>query len=232
MRKFDLHEQISSLPKTLVDDAFNKIDQSYGDVLTNGWSTSYTDVYGSSVTSTGPDGLALFSAVHSNDTTTRTYSNLISDGVNNDPILSRAAIVKSVSNAGVYVDPNGLNRPIMLDTLIVGQANWDLAERLVFSPGVVGTANVDINPVKSRIRKIVTWPRLDTRTGGTDTSAYWFLADSRRVGESLKSKFAQRPEMAPPEVVYANKNWEYSIDYFYVHGIGYQAYIRGSRGTA
>ena len=72
MRKFDLHNQIESLVRSLTVDAFDKIDQSLADVLLRGFSaTSYADVYGSTVAAVGPDGLALFTASHSNNLTGR-----------------------------------------------------------------------------------------------------------------------------------------------------------------
>lgn len=233
MRKFDLYEQIESIVKSITDDGFQKIDQSYADVLTNGWATSYTDVYGKSISSVGPDGVALFSASHSNNLNSGVFSNLLKDSAaQTDPVLSRDAIVTSRAQAMRFTDPNGVIRPVMLDTLIVSAASEDLAERIVFSSGVQGTPNIDMNPLKGKISKIIVWPRIDVRTGGTDTSAYWFLADSRHVGETLKSKFAERPSLDAPHEVYENKNWEYSIDYFYTVGLGYMPYIRGSRGTA
>jgi len=232
MRKFDLHDQIETTVKSITQDAFHKVDQSYADVLTNGWSTSYTDVYGRSIGATGPDGLALFSSVHSNNINSSTFSNLLLDDAGNaDPVLSRAAIVESRARAMRYSDPNGLVRPINLNTLVVSAANEDLAERIVFSSGVQGTPNVDNNPLKGKVSQIIVWPRLDVRTGGTDTDQYWFMCDSSKVGESLKSKFAERPSLDAPEEVYENKTWEYSIDYYYTTGLGFPAYIRGSRGT-
>lgn len=234
MRKFDLHDQIESIVRSISSDGFHKIDQSYADVLTNGWSTSYTDVYGSTTSATCTDGLALFSSVHNNNINSSTFSNLLLDSAGTaDPILSRDAIVASRARAMRYVDPNGIMRPIMLDTLVVSATNEDFANRIVYSSGVQGTNNVDINPMKGKITKgIIVWPRTDTRTGGTDTSAYWYMADSRNVGQSLKSKFAERPSLDAPEEIYENKTWEYSIDFYYTTGLGYPAYIRGSRGTA
>lgn len=233
MRMFDLYDEIEYLVKTLAEDAFHKIDQSYADVLTNGWSTSYTDVYGKTVSGTGTDGLALFSASHTNNLNGNVFSNLLvaSDGTTADPVLSRDAIVASRAQAMKYRDPNGLVRPIMLDTLTVSAKNEDLANRIVFSGGVQGTPNVDTNPVRGWIRSVLVWSRIDTQTGGTDTSNYWYMSDSRKVSETLKSKFAERPSMDAPEQVYANKDWEWSIDFFYTTGLGFPAYIRGSRGT-
>ncbi len=51
MRMFDLFGKIEAEVKNLTSDAFDSIDQSMADVLLNGWATSYTDVYGDTVTS-------------------------------------------------------------------------------------------------------------------------------------------------------------------------------------
>ena len=56
MRKFDLFDQMQSLVRSLIDDSWSKIDQSLADVLLNGWSTSYVDIYGKTVSGLGPDG--------------------------------------------------------------------------------------------------------------------------------------------------------------------------------
>ena len=76
------------------------------------------------------------------------------------------------------------------------------------------------------------WERLQTRTGGTDTSNYWFMYDSTRVKESLQAKFALRPSLSPPEQVFESKNWKWSVDYYYDLQRGFPAYVWGSTGTA
>ena len=232
IRKFDRYDKAEDLVRSITDDAWDGIDQSFADVLTFGWSTSYTDVWGASVTSTGPDGESLFNSAHSNGTSSTTYSNLINDGTNNNPTLSRAAVVESRSLSLVYKDPEGKVRPIKLDTLLVPANLEDLAERIILSNQMSGVADNDINPLKGKIKNIVVWPRLDTRTGGTDTSNYYFLYDSRKVKESLQALFAERPELDPPEEVYENKNWDYSIDFYYNILHGFPAYIRGSNASA
>ena len=227
MRKFDLYNQIVSVIKSLPEDAFDKIDQSYADALLYGWANSYTDVYGKSVSALGPDGVMLFNASHTNNLNSSVFSNIIGS---ND-VLSRDAIVSARVKARLHQDPNGLNRPVHLDTLIVSPVLEDLAERILYSPQLPGSPNNDINPLKGKIKKLIVWDRLATRSDGTDTSAYWFLADSSKVGESLKSKFAERPSLDAPEQVYRNKNWEYTCDFYYTIGLGYPAYIWGSNGT-
>lgn len=233
MRMFDLHDQIEGVVRSITEEAFDLIDQSMADILLYGWSTSYTDVYGQSVSATGPDGLALFNSAHTNNLTTRTFTNLIQNSSGTaDPALAVNPVANAIRQAMVYTDPGGLVRPIHLDTLVVAPRNWDLAERIVQSDLLQGTGNNDINPLKGRIRKIIVWERLETRSDATDTSQYWFMFDSQKVGESLKALFAERPSLDPPEQVYKNKNWDYSLDYYYALGRGFPAYIWGSRGTA
>lgn len=231
MRKFDLYDKINGLPKTMADDAWDKIDQSMADVLLNGTQTSYTDVYGKLVSAVGPDGKALFSASHDFNVGSLTYSNIITDGTNSNPALSREAIVKTRAIASRQKDANGQVRPVMLDTLIVSVENEDLAERIIFSSNISGSMNNDMNSLKGKIKKLIVWPRLSTRGDGTDTSNYWFMCDSTKVGESLKAKFAERPSIDAPNEVYDNKNWEWSCDFFYALGIGHPAYIYGSTGV-
>lgn len=230
MRKFDLYDQIQALPRTLVDDAFDNIDQSMADVLLYGWSTSYTDVYGASVSSVTVDAKALFSAVHDFNVGVRTYSNIISDGTNTNPALARAGIVKTRAIARRYKDAVGKTRPVHLDQLVVGPTNEDLAERIVFSQQISGNNNNDVNALKGKIKKITVWDRLDYDSAGTDKSAYWFLVDTTQVAESLQALFAERPELDAPEQVYENKNWTYSLDFFYTIGLGLPAYVYGAKG--
>jgi len=228
MMKFDLHDQISQLPKTLVEDAFDKIEQSLADVLLNGFSASnYADVYGVSVPAVGPDGLALFSTVHSNNINSNTLSNIITS----NPALSRQAVITARAQGRTHKDPNGIKRPINLDTLIVPVALEDLAERLLNSDLMPGSSYNDVNSLKGKITTLIVWECLDTRTDGTDTSAYWFMADSSKVGESLQCLFAERPTLDAPSQVYSNKNWEYSCDFYYAIGRGYPAYIFGSNAS-
>lgn len=231
MRKFELYDEMNSLVKSITEDAWDKIDQSMADVLLKGWSTSYTDVYGNSVASTGPDGLALFSASHTNPINSNTRSNLIVDSsANTDPILSRATIVHWRAQGMKALDVNGLVRPINYDTVIVSPEKVDLAERILYSEYLPGSANNDKNTLKGKVN-IVVWPRAAVASDGTDTDDYWFMYDSKLVKESLKALFAERPSLDAPEEVYANKDWEYSMDFYYALGRGYPLYVAGSKGT-
>jgi len=226
MRKYDLHNQIDTLVRSIVDDAWSKIEQDFADTLLYGFSNSYTNVYGKTTSGLCADGKCLFNAAHDSPSGSTTFSNII----NSNAPLSREAIVAARKAALTYKDPNGQIRPVILDTLVVSPTNEDLARRICESQQLSGTANNDINPLYGKI-KVVVWPQLEARSDGTDTSAYWFMYDSRKVKESLKCLFGERPSLDPPEQVYENKNWEYTLDYDYVIGRGWPAYIYGSNGT-
>lgn len=233
MRMFDRYDQMEEIVKDNVNFAFDRIDQSQADLILNGFTgSSYTDLYGFSQTNLAVDGVVLFSASHTNNLNADVFRNLIrnSAGTSN-PGLSRDAIVKARADGRTYRDPNKANRPIVLNTLVVSATNEDLAERTVYSSGVVGTPNVDLNPLKGKVSNIVVWSRLDTRSDGTDTSAYWFLADGKAVTKTLKSPFAQKPQMAEATQVHDSLNWEYPIDSYYTMFAGHAKNIFGSTGV-
>lgn len=231
MRIFDLYDEIETVVRSITDDAFYKIDQSMADVLLYGFSSSnYSDVYGSSVSAVGPDGLAVFSASHSNNINSNVFSNIITYGTVN-PVLSREAVVAARAKGRVYKDPVGKSRPINLNVLLVAPSKEDEAYRMINSSQISGSFENDINPLKGKV-EIVVWEKLETRSDGTDTSAYWFMYDSKRVGDSLKVIFREKPTLDAPEQVYKTKNWDWSIDYYYTLGRGYPAYIFGSNATA
>lgn len=231
MRKFDLYDQIDSIVRSATEDAFYKIDQSMADVLLYGFSASnYTDVYGASVSAVGPDALALFSASHSNNINSNVFRNLIYYSTVN-PALSREAVVDTIRRGRIHKDPTGHSRPVKLDVLLVAPSKEDEALRIINTEKLPGEFINDTNMYLNGKVRVQVWEKLETRSDGTDTSAYWFMYDSKKVGESLKALFAERPSLDAPEQVYKNKNWDYSIDFYYAIGRGYPAYIWGSNGT-
>jgi hypothetical protein len=233
MRKFDRYDQIKAIVKGLADGFFDAIDQSHADLLTNGFTgTSYTDVYGFAQSNLAADGVLLFSASHTNNLNATTFSNLITNSAGTaNPAIDRASIVKTIATGKKYKDPNKLNRPIKMDRLLVSSTNYDLAQRIVYSAGVQGTPNVDSNPLRSDVNALVEWSRLDTDAAGNDRSARWFMCDSRNVKSTLRSPFAQRPMMYPPEEVNDSKTWEWTGDMFYSMGADHPKNIAGSTGV-
>lgn len=228
MRKFELYNEIETLIRSEGEAAFDLVDQSMADRLIHGFESSYLDPYGEVVSNIGPDGQPIFSTSHTNPINNETFSNVIREGSTQNAPLSRQAIIDTMNMAKTYKDPAGLVRPIRLDTIVVPPSQLDLAERLIGSEYLPGSANNDRNPLYGKIRNIVEWERLEVASDGTDASSMWFLADNNKMKESLKCIFAERPTLDAPEEVYRNKNWEYTLDYFYVLGNGFPAYIFGS----
>ncbi len=233
MRMFDRYDQIQEIVQDNTEFAFDRIDQSQADVLLNGFTgTSYTDLYGYNQSNVTPDAVVFFSASHTNNQNAGTARNLIRNAAGTaNPGLDRAAIVTARKDGRINRDPNSANRPVVLDRLIVSATNEDLAERVVYSSGVAGTPNVDLNPLKGKISNILVWSRCDLRGDATDTSAYWFLASSTRSNKTLKSPFAQKPTMYAPDLVSDSRNWEYDLDAYYTLGLLYPFFVWGSTGV-
>ncbi len=233
MRMFDRYDQIQEVAQDNTQYAFDRIDQSQADLILNGFTgSSYTDVYGYTQSNLTADAVVLFSASHTNNQNANTARNLIRNAAGTaNPALDRAAIVTARKDAKINRDPNSANRPIDLNLLVVSATNEDLAERTVYSSGVAGTPNVDLNPLKGKVNNILVWSRCDTRGDAVDTSAYWFLAASQFVKKTLKSPFAQRPMMSAPTQVHDSLNWEYPLDSYYTLGALWQFGIWGSTGV-
>ena len=195
MRKFERYDQMQELVRSEVDYAFDRIDQSQADLLTNGFSgTTYTDIFGNSQSNTSPDAVVFFSASHTNNQNGNTARNLIrSTAGTANPALTRDGIVSARKDGKQHKDPNSVNRPITLDTLIVSATNEDLAERTVYSDGVVATPNRDMNPLKAKVKNIIAAPRGKAATvtapqapsvinpdGTPSWTAFW--AEIKRLG--------------------------------------------------
>lgn len=233
LRIFDRYDEAGALARTLIDEAWHGIDQSMADVLGNGFSSSaYTDYWGASVSATGPDALAVFSASHSNLQTSATFSNLMTypSGTSN-PALSREALVRNVQLGLTYTDVNGLNRPVRYKTLLVPPGLFDEAVRHTKSEQISGSNENDTNQFLRGMLEVKVWEKLQTRTGGTDTSAYWYLYDPKKVKEGLKVIFKQRPKLSPPVVFDPNDVWTYTLDFYYMLQRGQMHGIRGSTGA-
>jgi len=236
VRKFwrEKNGTVMTQVKSATDKTYDDIDQAGADALTNGWATSYVDVYGRTVSGVCPDGLCFFNAAHTNAVSDATYSNIIHDGTNPNPTISRDAIIKTRALARKHREPTadgvGVLKPVLLDTIYVSGDLEDEAIRIVESAKLPGSPNNDTNKALKSM-KIVVWERLAVDGRGVDRSAYWFLGDSRKVKESIFYIQSQKPVMYSPEEAPENKTWVYKLDGYYTIGRGWAAYLWGSNGT-
>lgn len=213
--------EVKALPKNLVNDAYDKIDQSLAEVLNNGQSTSYTDVYGDVVSNTTGDGVALFSASHKVSSSSAVFSNIIYSGTNN-PAFSETAVTAARTQGATFTNSSGQLAPIMFDTLIVSTSVAPAAYKLVNSEQVVGSAYNDANPYYKAF-DVIEWPRL--------TSGSWYLANRAMLDDAFFVGFAQKPELDMPEEMPRNKNWLYTLDFYYYIQRGNPMGIFQSLGT-
>lgn len=232
MIMFDRKDVMKQLVKTAVDTTFSQIDQSFADLILNGFTgTSFTDVWGRTQTNVAEDAVVLFSASHTNNLNAGTKRNLIRNAAGTaNPALDRDPIVKARADAMNHRDPRNVSRPVNLTQLIVGGTNLDFAQRLCYSSGVANTPNVDNNPLKGTVT-VTPWARLDLRSDGTDTSGYWFMADPSLVKDSLKAPFAQKPQLTAPSTIPSSLNLEYVVDAYYAIKAAWPFGIWGSTGA-
>lgn len=225
VRIYDEYDLLDDEIDAVMDDMVNKIETCHYDVLNNGWDTSYSNVFGETVTSTWPDGLALFNAAHWKHTgigsSAGTFTNIINDGSNTNPVLSFTALDKARQVGKLYSDTHVVKRPINFDTLLVGPDLETLAERIIYSSQLQGTDHNDINPLKNKF-KIKVSPYVD--------SGKWFLYDSQKLGKTLKSFYRTRPMVKPPKEFEANDNWHYILKTRFAYGFSFAPYILGSKG--
>lgn len=225
---------IQDTVKAYIDDAVDKIDQDIADVFNNGFGTTYTNVYGQSVTAVCPDGQALFSNAHTlpnADGSTTTFSNLVNDGSTDNPALSRPALVNTIAVAGEHMGANGILRPVELDTLYVGTGLYDEAVRIVESDKVSGSNNNDTNSSIKQL-KVVKWARLGFNGRGVQKNTQYFLADSKKLrAGAIKFHSAQMIEFGKSKEGTENQDWVYPMDAFYTISRNQPQFIYGSTGV-
>lgn len=225
VRLYDEYDILNDEIDSLSEDMKNKIQKAHYDVLNNGWSTSYSNVFTETVTAIWPDGLPLFSSVHHKHTGVGagggTFSNIITDGTYTNPVPSFTALDKARQTGLLFTDTHNVQRPINFDTVICWPDLETLFQRIINSDQMYGTGNNDINPLKGRF-KIIVSPYIGT--------GKWFVADSNKVGKTLKSHFRTRPMVKPPKEFEPNDNWHYVFKTRFAYGFSYSPYILGSKG--
>lgn len=225
LRIYDEYDQLDDEIGSVMEELADKLQTSHYDVLNNAWSSSYTNAFGETVTATWPDGLTLANASHHKHTgvgsSGGTFSNVINDGTNSNPVLSFTALDKARQVGKLFKDTHVVNRPISFDTLLVWPDLETLAERIVNSSLMYDTANNDINPLKGRF-KIKVSPYVD--------SGKWFLYNENKAGKTLKSFFKTRPMIKAPKEFEPNDNWHYVVKTRFAYGFSYAPYILFSKG--
>ena len=222
MKRYNEIGSMKERIRSIVDDWMEKIEQSLADILLYGFSTSpYTDVYGKTMGAVGQKGLALFNA---------TDGNIITAGSVQNPALSVQALDAAYVMGATRKNTKGQYKSIKYDTLLVSPALRSLADTLVNSDKLPWSSDNAVNFNKGRF-KVVESPRLAQRSDGTDTSAYWFVFDSRKIKNQLKVKWAKKPELKAVGEVLFDANEVHRFSYWYSRGFLNYNFIAGSTGA-
>lgn len=126
-------------------------------------------------TETSPDGVSLFNTSHTLAGGSTGRNRLSTDADLSATSLTQALIDLQTATVD---EANHLSMPVQSLILLVPPALEFLADRLVNSIGLPGSADNDRNPMKRRTWTIIVNPRL------TDTDA-WFLIDGNKGGHGL-----------------------------------------------
>lgn len=173
-----------------------------------GATTSYTvsdDSGNYSKSVTGGDGVALINSSHTREDGGSAWSNVVSDGSNNNIAFGPAGIEAAYRTASLIVDPKGNLMDVNLDKLVVrkgSQAYFDAVE----INGALGRNHApnsaEYNGAPYGQFEIVDLPYLST-----SASAYWWMCDSSLMGPEygLQYRESQDITLDSPHVDYKTK---------------------------
>lgn len=176
--KFDL---VADAIRKMGESARESQEQAAMNVLINGFSSQ-----------TVADGLALFHAAHTTPTGTITFRNKLS--VDSDLSYSSLATMRQ-DFAKQFRGDSGIYKNIKPKYLVVPQELEIAAREILGSDGKVGTADNDINALKSEGLQLLVSPRL------TDTNAFYLLADPADNGLRIISRKPLETKAAAPDSV-------------------------------
>jgi len=157
--------------------------------FTFGTAVSYTDMDGDTVTTTGGDGLAIFSTVHTLKFSSLTWSNRVTG----DPIFSQGALEAAELLTTTDILSNfGESRTMEFNTIVTGNdpSTVNAVKRFLNSTADIDQNNSGImNVYKGKYRHIVL-PRLSTTALGANDSTkrrWWFLVAIGLMAEGLQA---------------------------------------------
>lgn len=222
MKKYNEIGSMKERIRSIVDDGMEKIEQSLADILLNWFSTSsYVDVFWKTTGAVGQAGRALFNS---------TDGNVITAWAVTSPELCSAALDAAYVMWATRKNKLGQYKSIKYDTLLVAPQLRGKAEVLINSDRLPWSSDNAVNINKGRF-KILVSPRLASSSAGTDTSAYWFVFDSRKIKNQLKVKWAKKPELKAVGEVLFDANEVHRFSFRYSRWFLNNNYIAGSQGT-
>ena len=152
----DQYNYINSLPRMLARSMRQTEETLHFNVLNNAFTATIT----------GADGVSMANASHPL-VGGGTFSNMPATASD----LTQSAIEQAFTDIMNFVDDQSLKIRVMPKTLVIGTALWAVAEKIMGTDRAVGSADNDVNPVRGRM-KILVSPYI------TDTDAWFVVTDA------------------------------------------------------
>ena len=215
IKKRDLTNIVGELKKA----DLRKREKLCAELLTNGWSTSYTHT-GSAGTKTianvGGDGVEPFSIAHTREDGGTDMNNIVYDGTTYNMSFDYAALKAAHLTASKFVDPRGNPDSANLDTLVCKKGS-SVYFKAVEILGAIKAGKIpesfDNDAAAVPAFKIIA---LDYLTN----DAYWFMFDSSKMNDWNGFQFieSEAPTLDETHTVYKTKEIQVSEHSMFAYG--------------
>lgn len=201
MRDENRYPEVGSLITNLTHFCPQRIELDATHRLTFGTAVSYTDMDGETVSTTGGDGLAIFSAVHTLKYSSTTWNNIVTGA----PVFSRGGLEAAELIANTNILSNfGERRVMTFNTIITGDdpTTVNAVKQFLGSTTDIDQNNSGVMNVYQNKYKHLVLPQLATTAMGAPDSTkskYWFLASLGMGMNGLQAYYGEweAPNMKP-----------------------------------
>jgi hypothetical protein len=222
--------KITTLVESLMDSMIEKVEDDGAEMLNNGFSTSFTDENGLTVSTAGGDSVAYFSSAHTREDGGPAWNNIIYDGTTYNMDFEYDALKALRYTAAAVLGPRGQTTDFTPDTLVCkyGSSVHSRYEEIqgAIARNMIPGGDENDAAAKVGLPKLITLRHLDN-------DGYYFAFDSRYKNDvyGLQWKWAQRPKLLEPETEYDTQLYKQQAIMFYDRGANDMRNWYGSKGT-
>lgn len=196
MRRFDKYREINKMLAGMGEAAAMRMVLDLTHQLTFGFSSSFTNMDGETVSTVTGDGLSIFNSAHTITGSSATFSNIISGA----PRFGRAGLEAGEALFTRMINMNGIKIMSRPDTIITSDdpETCNAVAEFLESQGSPDSAENSKNPYYRKYKHIVLPLLATTATGAVDTTKakYWFLANLAHT--DAVCEISERPHMVMP----------------------------------
>ena len=176
MRKFDKYREINKLLMAMGEAAAQRMCLDLTHMFTFGFSSSYVNMDGETVSTVTGDGLSLFNASHSITGNSSVFSNIVPG----TPRFGKAGLEAAELLFTRMVNMSGVKIVVRPDTIITSDdpETVNTVREFLNSTGYPDSAENGQNTYKGKYRHIILPLLATTNAGAVDTtkSKFWYLA--------------------------------------------------------